>query len=99
MPFELDTGRVIDEVWARWLALDPVRMAPLHAEALRSMRRIYSMPASRMSGTWISGRRRLRRSWMRSGVSYTLELFDAAHGGSRFGIRAAIHELVTALSS
>ena len=33
------------------------------------------------------------------GVSYTLELFDAAHGGIAFRYPRAIHELVTALSS
>ena len=41
VPFELDTGRLIDELWERWLALDPVRMAPAHADELRSMRRVY----------------------------------------------------------
>src|SRR6185503_18495249 len=39
LPFELDTGRIIDERWARWLALDPVRMVPQHAEALHLPRR------------------------------------------------------------
>src|SRR5579875_1700134 len=41
LPFDVRTGRLIDEVWERWLALDPVRMAEPHAEALRGMRRIY----------------------------------------------------------
>ena len=41
LPFEVATGRLVDEVWERWLELDPVRMAPRHADALRSMRRIY----------------------------------------------------------
>ena len=41
LPFEIATGRLIDEVWERWLALDPVRMAPRQQDALHSMRRIY----------------------------------------------------------
>src|SRR4051794_40405823 len=41
LPFDLRTGRLIEERWARWLELDPVRMVPGHADALRSMRRIY----------------------------------------------------------
>jgi S-formylglutathione hydrolase FrmB len=40
-PFELTTGRMIDEVWDRWLAWDPVRMAPQHAADLRGMRAIW----------------------------------------------------------
>jgi hypothetical protein len=41
LPFELDTGRLRPEVWDRWLAVDPVRMAPSHADALRLMRAIW----------------------------------------------------------
>src|SRR5919112_1115573 len=41
MPFDVTTGRLIDDVWAQWLDWDPVRMAPAHADPLRSMRRIY----------------------------------------------------------
>ena len=41
LPFELSTGRVVDDVWAQWLDWDPVRLAPSHADALRSMKRIY----------------------------------------------------------
>ena len=40
IPFDAN-GRLIDDVWAQWLEKDPVRMAPAHADALRSMRRIY----------------------------------------------------------
>ena len=31
VPFETETGRLIDDVWQRWLSYDPVRMAPEHA--------------------------------------------------------------------
>src|SRR5690349_9203041 len=41
LPFDPATGRLVDEVWQRWLALDPVRMAPAHTDALRSLRAIY----------------------------------------------------------
>src|SRR6202012_2725542 len=41
VPFDARTGRPIDDVWARWLALDPVRMAARHADSLRTMRGIY----------------------------------------------------------
>ena len=35
LPFETDTGRLIDDVWQRWLEWDPVRMVPRHADELR----------------------------------------------------------------
>ena len=28
LPFDVATGRLIDDVWAQWLDQDPVRMAP-----------------------------------------------------------------------
>lgn len=42
-PFDLATGQLIPEVWDRWLAMDPVRMAatPDGAEALRRLRGIW----------------------------------------------------------
>ena len=41
LPFDVETGRLVDDVWQRWLEWDPVRMAPKHIDALRSMRLIY----------------------------------------------------------
>lgn len=41
LPFDAHTGRMRDDVWQRWLAWDPVRMAPAHADALRSLRAVY----------------------------------------------------------
>src|SRR4051812_4003742 len=48
LPFEVATGRLVDDVWAQWLEKDPVRMAPRHADALRSLRRGY--PQAGQSG-------------------------------------------------
>ncbi len=41
LPFEIGSGRLLPEVWERWLAHDPVRMAAAHADALRSLRAIW----------------------------------------------------------
>ncbi|MGH3003443.1 MAG: alpha/beta hydrolase [Gaiellaceae bacterium] len=43
LPFDADTGELIVEVWQRWLAWDPVRLAraPEHAETLRELRGIW----------------------------------------------------------
>ena len=41
LPFDLETGELVDDVWERWLAWDPVRMVPRHADALRGLRAIY----------------------------------------------------------
>ena len=41
LPFDTKTGELIDEVWERWLAWDPVRMVDTHADTLRGLRAIY----------------------------------------------------------
>jgi S-formylglutathione hydrolase FrmB len=41
LPFRLDTGEIVPEVWERWLAWDPVRLAAGHGDALRAARGIW----------------------------------------------------------
>ena len=41
LPFDWQTGEIVPDVWARWLAHDPVRLVPERAERLRRMALIY----------------------------------------------------------
>ena len=41
LPYDPDTGELRPEIWERWLAWDPVRMARERADALRSLKAIY----------------------------------------------------------
>lgn len=41
LPFDAKTGILIPETWERWLVWDPVRMVPIHAEGLSTMKAIY----------------------------------------------------------
>jgi S-formylglutathione hydrolase FrmB len=97
VPFEPGTGRLIPEVWERWLALDPVRMAVGHAEALHSMRRIY-LDAGRKDEYFLDlGAQAFSAELKRLGVEHTLELFEGKHGGLTYRYAPAIRELVLAL--
>lgn len=99
LPFEIDSGRVIDEVWQRWLQWDPVRMAARHAEALRSMRRIY-LDAGRRDEFFLDlGAQAFSAELKRFGVTHTFELFDGGHGNVSHRYPPAVRELVIALSS
>jgi Putative esterase len=98
LPFEITTGRLIEEVWARWLALDPVRMAEPHADALRSMRRIY-LDAGKQDEFFLDlGAQAFSDELSRLGVEHTLELFDGRHGGISHRYPGAVRELVSALA-
>src|SRR5689334_14308464 len=82
LPFDLRTGRLVDDVWARWLAWDPVRMVPGHADALRGLRAIYLDGGTRDEWYLELGALAFRDALAEVGVTdVTCELFDAAHGG------------------
>jgi hypothetical protein len=98
LPFEIGTGRLIDDVWARWLEKDPVRMAPQHADALRSMRRIY-LDAGRKDEYFLDlGAQAFAAELRALDVDCSLELFDGKHGGLTYRYPGAIRELVLALT-
>jgi S-formylglutathione hydrolase FrmB len=99
LPFEVETGRLVDDVWERWLELDPVRMAPLHADALRSMRRVY-LDAGKSDEWYLDlGAQAFAAELDKLGVEHTLELFDGKHGGLTYRYPGAIRELALALSA
>ncbi len=98
VPFEIETGRLIDEIWEQWLRWDPVRMAAQHADALRGMRRIY-LDAGRGDEFFLDlGAQAFALELEKLGVEHTLELFDGGHGGTSYRYPAAIRELVLALA-
>lgn len=79
LPFETSTGRLREEVWERWLDLDPVRMAPRHADALRSLRGVYLDAGKRDEYYLDLGAGAFAAELDALGVEYTFELFDAGH--------------------
>jgi Putative esterase len=98
LPFELDTGRLIDDVWERWLEWDPVRMAPRRAEALSSMKRIY-LDAGRADEYYLDlGAEAFSRELTKLGVEHTLVLFEGKHGGLQYRYPGAIRTLAEALT-
>jgi hypothetical protein len=88
MPFD-DTGRLIPEVWARWLAHDPVHMAAedRYAGALRSMRAIWIDAGTRDDYYLDLGAAAFRRAVAEAGVPddrVHFELFDATHAAIEY---------------
>jgi S-formylglutathione hydrolase FrmB len=82
LPFDLRTGRLVDEVWERWLAWDPVRMVPRHADALRGLRAVYLDGGTRDEWYLDLAALAMRDALADIGVTdVACEIFEAAHGG------------------
>jgi S-formylglutathione hydrolase FrmB len=80
LPFDTVTGELIPEVWERWLAWDPVRMVPQHAEAVRSLKAIYIDAGKRDEFHLDLGADAFRRALAEIGVTdIYFELFDGTH--------------------
>lgn len=84
LPFDPRTGMLREEVWQRWLDWDPVRMAPRHAEALRSLRAVWLDAGTRDEWYLDLGAQAFREQLRTVGLPddrVHFELFDATHRG------------------
>jgi S-formylglutathione hydrolase FrmB len=101
LPFDPATGRVISDVWERWLAWDPVRMVATHADALRGLRAIWIDAGTSDEYYLDLGAEAFRRELERIGIGEPVvrfELFPGAHGGIEWRYPEAIGWLAERLS-
>jgi hypothetical protein len=99
LPYDTTTGELQPEIWERWLAWDPVRMVPGHANALRSLKAIYIDCGSRDQFYLDLGAEAFRRSLERIGVTNVFfELFDATHAAIEYRYPLALKYLAERLS-
>src|SRR5919201_4147298 len=99
LPFDTATGKLVREVWERWLAWDPVRMAPRHADALRGLRAIYIDAGNRDEPYLDLGAEAFRRALAEIGVTDVFfELFDAGHGNTEYRYPLSVKYLAERLA-
>jgi len=81
-PFDLRTGRIVPDVWQRWLEWDPVRRAPRHADTLRELRAVW-IDAGKSDEYFLDlGATAFKDALDQIGVpEVRFELFEGKHGG------------------
>jgi S-formylglutathione hydrolase FrmB len=100
LPFDPGTGEIVPEVWERWLAWDPVRMVPQHADDLRSMKAIYIDAGTKDEWFLDLGAEAFRRALAEVGVADVFfELFDGKHGAIEYRYPQALRFLADRLSA
>jgi len=86
LPFDLETGELVEEVWARWLAWDPVRRARTEEgrEVLRNLRAIW-IDSGRHDEYFLElGATAFHREVVAAGTpadNVRFELFEGTHRG------------------
>jgi enterochelin esterase family protein len=101
MPIDMETGALREEVWARWLEWDPVRMIdkPEHLEAWRSMRYIYMD-----CGLWDElnfpvGTRVMSNKLKAAGIAHDFELFPDGHPDVQYRNDVSLPRLARAIGA
>jgi hypothetical protein len=103
LPFDVETGEVIEEVWADWLAWDPVEMArqDRFAEAIRGMRAIWIDAGKTDEFHLDLGAIAFRRAVAAAGVPderVHFELHEGGHFGTSWRYPLALSWLVERLT-
>jgi S-formylglutathione hydrolase FrmB len=80
LPFDLDTGQLIPEIWDRWLAHDPVRMVAAHADAVRGLRGIWIDAGTKDEYFLDLGAEAFRRELEKVGVGEPTVHFELVEG-------------------
>ncbi len=84
LPFDLETGARRPEVWAQWLAHDPLNLVAAHREALRSLRLLYLDCGLYDEYNLLYGARQLSQRLTAYGVPHVYEEFPDGHRGTRY---------------
>jgi S-formylglutathione hydrolase FrmB len=99
LPYDTDAGELRPEIWERWLAWDPVRMARQRGDALRSLRAIYIDCGKRDQFFLDLGAEAFRRELEAARVTdYFFELFDGTHSAIEYRYPLAVKYLAERLS-
>jgi hypothetical protein len=80
------TGALLPEIWAKWLAWDPVRMLdePKNLSAMRSLARIFLDAGLADEYNLQLGTRQVAAKLARASIPYVHEEFDGGHMNTQF---------------
>jgi S-formylglutathione hydrolase FrmB len=98
LPFELPTGRMRAEEWARWLAHDPVRFLPEGREALRRLAAVFLDCGTRDEHHLRWGTRIVAALLRDAGVPVEHQEFEDGHAGTGYRYDASLRFLVPRLA-
>ncbi len=99
LPVDLSTGMLRPERWQRWLAWDPVRMIPQHADALKRCRQAFIDCGARDQYHLHYGARQMREGLAALGVPLVYEEFPDNHSSIDYRMDRSLPVLFGAISA
>jgi enterochelin esterase family protein len=78
LPFDLETGELLEDTWGRWLSWDPVRLVEEHESALRKLR-LFLDCGTRDEFRLYAGARIYSAKLKESGIEHVHEEFEDSH--------------------
>jgi pimeloyl-ACP methyl ester carboxylesterase len=98
LPFELPTGRLRPEVWARWLEADPVRFVPAAIDRFRTLGTVFLDAGTRDEYHMRWGARMIAESLREAGVPVIHEEFEDGHSGTGYRYEASARAIAPRLA-
>lgn len=99
LPFDLVTGALREDVWARWRAHDPLRRLPSCEAALRSLRLLYMDCGSRDEYHLHHGTRLFARALAERGIAHVHEEYADGHMNTSYRFDESLPRLAAALGT
>jgi enterochelin esterase family protein len=99
LPFDPRTGEIVETVWRRFKAWDPVALVSTHAEALRRMKLVYLDAGSRDEWALDIAARVLADRLRALGVPVEHEEFDDGHRSTAYRYDVSFPRLAAALGA
>lgn len=99
LPCDLATGAFRDDVWARWLEFDPLRMLDRHFEALRSLSLLYFDCGVRDEFHLHLGARMFAARLATLGIRHEHQEFDDGHMNIGYRYDVSLPKLALALGA
>jgi S-formylglutathione hydrolase FrmB len=99
LPFDFETGEIVDAVWRRWKAWDPVEMVGRHAEALRGMRLVFLDAGTRDEWALDLAARILANRMRTLGIAVEHQEFDDGHMNTGYRNEVSLPKIAAALGA
>ncbi|HVF16897.1 MAG TPA: alpha/beta hydrolase-fold protein [Steroidobacteraceae bacterium] len=97
LPFDLETGELIEQRWRAWQKHDPINMVAAHAKNLKTLRGIFIDCGWRDQYHIHYGTRILSKRLRAAGIKHTYEEFDDTHSDIDYRLDVSLPFLTRAL--